>query len=431
MGSQAQESDMSPKIAIIGAGLTGLLAAHGLKKNGFHNITVYDGDASPMSRPRDWTLVIHWAMPTFLGLLLPLPTNGVGSNEILTKAICNPYLNFQDDVTESLVAYNGISGDHLFSSLMKGSRRVSRQRLRGLLLEALSSHNSGIGGGDIVQWGKKLVGIETQGEAGLLTLVFADGSVITGVDYVLGADGPASKVRELLFKGQEEDAKLTGSGFMMSSCYPSYHDAEMFERLVQKHPVASVTMSLDTVMGFGVMDAPDPSDKSTWTAFWHKIWKGTAETLPVDRQGKEALNYLKETTKGLAGPFQALIDNTPEGSPCFIDELKTWITRSFSRSPLAGRVTLAGDSAHPMLVYRGQGYQHAITDVRKYVDALRGIVFGGEERVAVMAQFDADVVKRGSEAVVQSLKEAELSMSPETVSKMLMVRKGHGKLEVA
>lgn len=176
------------------------------------------------------------------------------------------------------------------------------------------------------------------------------------------------------------------------------------------------------------MHVPDPSDKSTWTAFWHKIWKGAVATLPVNRRGREALDYLKDTTKGLADPFQSLIDNTPTETPCFIDELRTWTTKPFDSSPLAGRVTLAGDAAHPMLIYRGQGYQHAVNDVRKYVDALKNIVFEGEDRARTMAEYDADVVKRGSEAVVQSLKEAELSMNPETVSKMLMVRQGHGKL---
>lgn len=205
-------------------------------------------------------------MHTFLDLLLPLtaetntdtsnstPENGERNGlgvDVISKALCNPYLNFPDDFTESLVVYNGITGDHLFSSLMKGSRRVSRQSLRAVLLEGLKSHIDGSGDGHIVQWGRDLIGIDHTSENGPLTLTFADGTVIHEVDYVLGADGPGSKVRELLFKGREEEAKLAGSGFMMSSCYPAYHDVDLVERLVQKHPVACVTMSLDTVMGFG------------------------------------------------------------------------------------------------------------------------------------------------------------------------------------
>jgi len=91
-------------------------------------------------------------------------------------------------------------------------------------------------------------------------------------------------------------------------------------------------------------------------------------------------------------------------------------------------VTLAGDAAHPMLPYRGQGCQHAVADARNYVDALFKVWYGGEEREAVMTTYDVEMIERGGEAVKQAAREAELSMSPETVSKMLMVKKGHGRL---
>ncbi|KAM7213749.1 hypothetical protein V8F06_010883 [Rhypophila decipiens] len=431
MGSHFQEPSTSPNVAIIGAGLTGLLAAQGLKKNGFSNITIYDRDSSPTCRPRDWTIVLHWAMPTFLDLLLPgrhqnkgqtLNAQSRGSEEFLAQALCNPNIEFSE-YTESLVCYNGQTGDHLFSSHMKDSRRVSRQKLRNVLLQGLEAE------GISVQWSKQLVEIcqehGTNHADEPLTLRFSDGSVTAGIDYVLGADGPSSKVRELLFQGKEEDAKLASSGFVMSSCLATYPDTEVIEKLVEKHPVASLTMSLHSVMGYGVMYAPNPDDKSTWTAFWHKIWKSNLAALPVSRTGQEALDYLKSTTTGLPEPFQSVIDKTPAGSPCCIDELKYWNPRPFQHP--SGRVTLAGDAAHPMLPYRGQGYQHAVTDVRNFVDAMTKICHGGEDSKHTMAEYDSELVKRGSEAVMQALKEAELSMNPETVGRMLMVRKGHGK----
>lgn len=88
----------------------------------------------------------------------------------------------------------------------------------------------------------------------------------------------------------------------------------------------------------------DPEDKSTWTTFWTKIWRGSSANLPQ----KDAIDYIKESTKGLCEPFQSLIDWTPAGSACYIDEMKYWVPVPFYNR--SGRVTLAGDAAHPMLI---------------------------------------------------------------------------------
>ena len=78
---------------------------------------------------------------------------------------------------------------------------------------------------------------------------------------------------------------------------------------------------------------------------------------------------------------------------------------------------------------RGQGYQHAITDVKNYVDALVKIRDAPEinDRREVMSAFDSEMIERTGNAVKQSLQEAEYSMNIETVSKMLMVTHGHGR----
>jgi 2-polyprenyl-6-methoxyphenol hydroxylase-like FAD-dependent oxidoreductase len=96
------------------------------------------------------------------------------------------------------------------------------------------------------------------------------------------------------------------------------------------------------------MYVDDPEDKSSWTTFWVKVSPGSLASLPVASQGQEALDYLKETTRGLAEHFQSQIDWTPDGSTCYIDEMKYWVSEPFDNR--GGRVTLAGDAAHPMLV---------------------------------------------------------------------------------
>lgn len=96
--------------------------------------------------------------------------------------------------------------------------------------------------------------------------------------------------------------------------------------------------------GYVVMSISDPEDASTWTTFWTKIWR--AESVKLS--GQEALEYIENNTSPLRDVFQSAIDWTPRDSSVHIDEMKYWIPTPWDT--LGGRVTLAGDAAHPMLI---------------------------------------------------------------------------------
>jgi len=128
--------------------------------------------------------------------------------------------------------------------------------------------------------------------------------------------------------------------------------------------------------------------------------------------------------------------------------MKYWVPTAFPNP--TGRLTLAGDACHPMLpcksriplvlfyhgqlmclgLVRGQGLQNSIVDACQYVDALLEIHSSGEDPAArkrIMMAYDAEMVSRGAEGVLQSVLEAEKAFDQETVKKMLMVTKGHGR----
>ncbi|KAI8294813.1 hypothetical protein K4K57_012667 [Colletotrichum sp. SAR 10_99] len=156
-----------PKVAIVGAGLTGLITAHGLKKNGFE-VTVFERDASIDARPRDWTILIHWGMSTLTEML---PDHIVNS---FPKAYCNPHLQF-DDWDESVLGYNALTGEVLFRNSTPGARRVSRRRFREILAEGLD-----------IQWGKGLKALDIIDDDSV-RLSFNDDSNFDA-NYVLGTD---------------------------------------------------------------------------------------------------------------------------------------------------------------------------------------------------------------------------------------------------
>lgn len=376
-------------------------------------------------------------MPLFTKLL---PEHVV---EKLPEAVCNPGLEF-DEEAESLPVYNGETGELLFKSRVPGARRVSRQRLRALLAKDLDDAG-------IIRWGKRLAEFSEGGASGPVQLRFEDGSTYDA-DYVLGTDGSSSKVRELLFNG-DETGRVQLSGYMFATAIVKYGDAAKVQAVLKAHPVAAITMATDSVGGCGgmsfsdsppastplipcnpwltsarlpVMYAGEPEDLSQWTTMWVKIWRKSSAPPPEGvKVGQKALDYLKANTRGLAHPFQSLIDWTPDGSDCYIDEMKCWVSQPFDNRD--GRITMAGDAAHPMLIYRGQGFQHAILDASQYLDALIKVREGAGTRGQTISAYDADMIERGAKAVQQSLQEAEFSMDLKTVNNMLMAKKGHGQ----
>lgn len=67
-----------------------------------------------------------------------------------------------------------------------------------------------------------------------------------------------------------------------------------------------------------------------------------------------------------------------------------------------GRVTLAGDSAHAMTMYRGEGANHGILDAALLVDQLKEIHRGESDRKAAIDLYEAEMRPRAFAAVMKS-----------------------------
>jgi 2-polyprenyl-6-methoxyphenol hydroxylase-like FAD-dependent oxidoreductase len=235
-----QMETQSPTVAIVGAGLTGLLTAHGLKKAGF-NVVLFDRDVSLDARTRDWPLSVHWALPTLKGLL----SDSALAN--FPQAVCTPHVEYTPEI-ETMLCINGQSGEVMFRSQMPGLRRVARQRLRRIMAAEFAP---------AIYWNKRLEKIDfNQGVYGPVQLIFADGSTAEA-DYVLGADGASSKVRELLFSGGDEEvARAKPSGLMCATGYVTHHDAAKVQPVIKLHPLAAVTVGATSSCGVAGTYAP-------------------------------------------------------------------------------------------------------------------------------------------------------------------------------
>jgi len=221
-------------------------------------VTVFERETSSDVRTRDWTILIHWGMPVVEKLL---PAEVFAH---FPDAVCNPYLDF-DEKVESLPCLNGVTGEPLFTNPTPGARRITRQKLRKVLLQGID-----------VRWGKSLS--ELASEGGRVRLTFADGDTYEA-DYVLGTDGTSSRVRQIVVG--EEAAKPLCSGFMFATGICQYRDVAKVKHVVDPHPVATIVLGTTSVGGFGGKSIPTASPSLVPRRRNRRGWDPIARVSPT------------------------------------------------------------------------------------------------------------------------------------------------------
>lgn len=192
-----------------------MVSQHGYK------VTVYEKEAFIGERTREWTMLIHWALPT-LGNILPADIL-----DDMNTAHTDPFYPYAKE-KETFPFYDGISGEIAFHIPAIGLRRVSRTRFRRLCTRGLEIH-----------WKKTFKDLRME-ETGPVTIYFEDGDTAEA-DLVIGADGTSSKVRRWLVG--EEEGKVSLSEHAICNGVASYNDAEKAKYLRAPHPICTLGFS--------------------------------------------------------------------------------------------------------------------------------------------------------------------------------------------
>ncbi|OJJ48316.1 hypothetical protein ASPZODRAFT_158060 [Penicilliopsis zonata CBS 506.65] len=367
MGSVAEDHD---RVLIIGAGAAGLLIAQILKKE---NIlcTVFEQDATPHARPRDWNYGVYWAQSNLSECLPPELINQLET--------CQVDLHKPAD-TDYLPSFNGETGERILAFPAPYSLRLKRRAFLELIATGVD-----------VQWGKRLASIDTDGS--IVSVTFEDGSSASG-RLLIGAEGAHSRVREFLV-GKEE-AALNPSPVVSSISVPRL-PAEVALAVKELHPRYCLILHPDGYFGWvGIHNAQ--GEPGEWEFLVMISWISNEDT---GLSGDAILESLKEITCSFAEPFRSVFQSLPEGTKVWHSRLSYWETQPWDNRN--GTVTVVGDAAHPMTFHRGQGLNNAILDaaflgreIAKLENKSPGSLY------PAVTAYEKEVWVRGKEAVAQS-----------------------------
>lgn len=337
----------SLKLAIIGSGLGGLTLAAILHAHSIH-FTVFESDASAQSRNQGGTLDLHpqsgQAALKKSGLWKAFTERSRPESDVM-KVVRN----------DGTVLWDGNGADKRDvpegpEGKFEGRPEIDRGVLKEILLE-------GLGGGEAsVKFGKKLAEVvpsqeEVGGEEGSKwDLRFADSSVETGFDLVVGADGAWSKVRPVL---TEEKPQFSGIICL-----------ELWALDVQaRHPWMPGYVGMGSCFSFGedrAIQIQRIGDGSIRTYAClrkpEKFWQESGIDWSKPKAARE--EYVKKFFADCGEDLKRMVLESD-------DEM---ILRTLYQLPVGFRwdpkpgVTLLGDAAHLMTPFGGVGVNAAMAD---------------------------------------------------------------------
>ena len=351
---------MTRTIAIIGAGLGGLMLARVLHVHGIAS-TVYEAEASPASRAQGGMLDIH---------------DDSGQLALKAAKLHEPFLRLihpGGQASRVLDKDGAVLLDQPDDG--RGGRpEVRRGELRQMLLDALPA--------ETVRWGHKLASVNAIAGA-RHTLNFAHGAAVT-TDLLVGADGAWSKVRPLV-----SEATPTYIGTTFIETYLSNADVRRPESA--KAVGGGALFAMEPGKGIFAHREPD-SMLHTYAAV--RAPMSWVEELEL-ADSAAALRRVTMVFEGWDSALTSLITHG-DTAPVFRPIHALPAAHRWDRVP---GVTLLGDAAH-LIAPAGDGANLAMVDGAELGEAIAA--HPGDLEAALEA-YEAKLFPRSAEAAVGSI----------------------------
>lgn len=356
-----QTPSQAQPVLIIGAGVSGLTLAQACRKAEIP-YRIFERDESATHRNGGWGLTIHWALDAFKSLL----------PDDLVARLSETYVNrgaIEAAEKGSFTFFDLSTAEPKFQVPAAERIRISREKLRNLLLENLD-----------VKWSKKFTNVESVD--GGVKATFSDGTSETG-SMIIGCDGANSAVRRILHPEDHQNDQLP---VRLLGATVDYTESQISAiRKLDPFFLQGTDPNTDSYLWFSFLSTPSDNNHQQEDLYTCQIitswphrpnWLSRADPTDVPNVKTTQLVLMKHLSDSWAEPFRSIVQDIPRDAEIQPVELADWRPRV--SAGFDGRVTLVGDAAHAMVMYRGEGANHSIVDVGVLLEKSKALVGGGE-----------------------------------------------------